>query len=51
MAAQTTEEILAEYDELFANRYTEQDVDYMKVVKKTPEPPPCVDDWLNAGNR
>ncbi|KAK3728563.1 hypothetical protein QZH41_011650 [Actinostola sp. cb2023] len=48
MEAETTEEILAEYEELFAKRYTEDDAEYVKAIK-TASPPPCIPDWLNAG--
>lgn len=45
----TMEERVAEYEELFANRYTENDEEYKKHVASPPKRPPVVTDWLNAG--
>ena len=45
----TVEERLAEYEELFANRYSESDEGYQNHVSAKIRPAPVVPDWLNAG--
>lgn len=45
----TKEERLAEYEELFANRYAENDGEYQKHVANVTKRPPVVTDWLNTG--
>ena len=47
----TTEETLADYEKLFAKRFTSEDEEYMKTVNKTQASPPCLTDWLNTGYR
>ena len=47
----TIEETLAEYEKMFANRFTSEDEVYMKTVNKTQASPPCLTDWLNSGYR
>lgn len=52
MVSETTAEIRAKYEELFANRFTENDDEYMNTVKKSLPPPPCIpDSSFNAGYR
>ena len=45
------EDPVAHLNELFSKRYTEEDEDYMKTVKKSQIPPPVITDWLTAGYR
>ena len=45
----TLAERLVEYEELFANRYTEKDEDYQKHLSTPVKPPPVVTDW-NTSN-
>ena len=45
----TLQERLAEYEELFADRYTEKDECYQKHVTTPVKPPPVVTDW-NTNN-
>ncbi|XP_028399535.1 RNA guanine-N7 methyltransferase activating subunit-like [Dendronephthya gigantea] len=45
----TLEERLAEYEVLFADRYTERDVDYQKHIAAPVKLPPVVTDW-NTSN-
>lgn len=47
----TTEETLAEYEKMFAKRFTAEDEEFMKTVNKTQASPPCLTDWLNSGYR
>ena len=47
----TPEETLAEYEKLFAKRFTSEDEEYMKTVNRTQASPPCLSDWLNTGHR
>ena len=47
----TTEETLAEYEKLFAKRFTSEDEEYMKTVNRPQASPPCLTDWLNTGYR
>lgn len=47
----TTEETLAEYEKLFAKRFTSEDAEYMKTVNRPQASPPCLTDWLNTGYR
>lgn len=47
----TTEEVVAQYEEMFAKRFTSEDAEYMKTVNKQQASPPCVTDWLNSGYR
>lgn len=45
----TLEERLAEYEVLFADRYTEKDEGYQKHIAAPVKLPPVVTDW-NTGN-
>ncbi|XP_020616221.1 RNMT-activating mini protein-like [Orbicella faveolata] len=45
------EETLAEYEKLFAKRFTSEDEEYMKTVNRPQASPPCLTDWLNTGYR
>ncbi|KAK2563810.1 hypothetical protein P5673_012814 [Acropora cervicornis] len=47
----TTEEILAQFEEMFSKRYTSEDVEYMKTVNRQQPSPPCLTDWGNVGYR
>ena len=51
MDAAEMEDPVKTLNELFAKRYTEEDEDYMKTVKKSQIPPPVITDWLSAGYR
>ena len=46
-----TEMQLAEYDEMFKDRYTESDAEYMKVIENALDPPPCVENWYTRPKR
>lgn len=43
-----TEGTLAEYEELFSNRYSENDEEYQKYIAAPQIRPPVVTDWLSA---
>ncbi|KAH0619998.1 hypothetical protein JD844_014484 [Phrynosoma platyrhinos] len=43
----STTDILQSYEEMFAQRYTSEDEEYQKYVKRPADPPPIVEDWLN----
>lgn len=45
------EQFLHECEELFKDRYTDQDEEYMEIVKKTLPEPPVVSPWFQRGNR
>ena len=47
----TTEEIVAQYEEMFSKRFTNEDEEYMKTVNKPQASPPCLTDWINTGYR
>lgn len=47
----TTEEIVAQYEEMFSKRFTSEDAEYMKTVNKPQASPPCVTEWINTGYR
>ncbi|XP_042332948.1 RNA guanine-N7 methyltransferase activating subunit [Sceloporus undulatus] len=43
----STTDILQSYEEMFSHRYTSEDEEYQKYVKRSSDPPPIVEDWLN----
>ena len=47
----TTEEQVAQYEEMFSKRFTSEDAEYMKTVNKPQASPPCLADWISTGYR
>ncbi|XP_033023276.1 RNA guanine-N7 methyltransferase activating subunit [Lacerta agilis] len=43
----STIDILQNYNNLFAHRYTSEDKEYQKYVQRPADPPPIVEDWAN----
>ncbi|CAI5792826.1 RNA guanine-N7 methyltransferase activating subunit [Podarcis lilfordi] len=43
----STIDILQNYNNLFAHRYTSEDEEYQKYVQRPADPPPIVEDWAN----
>lgn len=43
----STPDLIQNYEELFADRYTLEDKEYQKYVQCPPDTPPIVEDWLN----
>ncbi|XP_043275238.1 RNA guanine-N7 methyltransferase activating subunit [Venturia canescens] len=45
------QEFLAQCEEEFAERFTENDKEFMKLKNETPRTPPIVDPWYNKPRR
>ncbi|KAM6201307.1 RNA guanine-N7 methyltransferase activating subunit [Rhynchocyon petersi] len=48
-----TSEAVSKFEEMFANRFTENDKEYQEYLKRPPESPPIVEEWNNraGGNQ
>ncbi|MBZ3880075.1 RNMT-activating mini protein [Sciurus carolinensis] len=54
-----TSEAVPNFEEMFANRFTEDDKEYQEYLKRPPETPPIIEEWnsraggnqRNRGNR
>ena len=47
----SAEETVAELEELFKDRYTEQDEEYMAAYRTPFSDPPCVENWYSRPKR
>ncbi|CAH1788885.1 unnamed protein product [Owenia fusiformis] len=45
------EKIIAEFEVLFKDRYTDADADYVAMTTKPVGPPPCVENWYTRPKR
>uniref|UniRef100_A0A8D0BG13 RNMT-activating mini protein n=1 Tax=Salvator merianae TaxID=96440 RepID=A0A8D0BG13_SALMN len=45
----STIDVLQNYNEMFAHRYSSEDEEYQKYVKRPGDAPPIVEEWLNRG--
>lgn len=44
-----TSEATPNFEEMFANRFTQDDKEYQEYLKRPPESPPIVEEWNSRG--
>ena len=43
--------VLSLYEELFSDRFTDSDAEYMRISHQANPPPPCVENWYTRPKR
>ena len=43
--------LLSLYEELFSDRFTDSDAEYMRTSQEANSPPPCVENWYTRPKR